>query len=231
MPPKEDGTTGEDNVHDAGEQQHDAGDTGEKTEANPNAQHFDAMRGIVKDMKAELSDVRNENAQLRNAILNPQQKEKDPFEGRDETDYPTIAEMRANDARLRKELQKDKEAFKKETTLSSFLSSTPDYDKIMNEYGKHLPLKVREFYRKYKNDPDAMGAAYEACKDGSAFQKANMTTQEHENTRRASENMRRPGAGSSSGSGGTLSLANKLKNMTSQERLDYSDECVRKGGR
>jgi hypothetical protein len=221
--------TGDENVQDAAGQQ-DAAESsgGSSSETNPNANDFSSMRSSLKDMKGENSMLRNELLELRSAVSGMQQKpEEEPFAGRDESDYLTIAEKKASDKALRAEFKQGKEDIERKTQVSSFLSAHPDYKETMKEYGKQLPDGLRSFLAKYPNDPDVMIAAYEACKDGSARTRKNLSSEMGDNAKRAAENMNKPGAGSSAGSGGTISLAHKLKNMTPDERLAFSDECIR----
>jgi NAD(P)H-nitrite reductase large subunit len=143
----------------------------------------------------------------------------------------TIAEQRQREAALLKKMENEKSSLEEKTRLIGFLSSTPDYEKTLDKYGKSLPLKLRTFLAKHPNDPDAMAAAYEACKDSSTYMKEHSSVKQHDNAKRAAENMSKPGSGSSTGSGGSVSLSNKLKSMTRAERIAWSDKCIREGGR
>jgi len=231
----EENVTGEDdtNVQDAVEQQDAAGQSGE-TSRNPNAEDFRGMRNSMKEMKGENSTLRNELLQLRQTltqISTPQQKTIDPFEGRDETDYLTIAEQRKREEVMRNDMLQEKTSLLRQSQALAFQGSNPDYSEVMEKYGKQLPIKTRQYLLRNPSDPEAMEAAYDMCKSSAAFYKDSLVSKEHGNVKRAAENMSKPGAGSSAGSGGTVSLVNKLKNMTKAERLSYSDKCISGGGR
>ena len=210
--------------------QQEAADSGESSGNNPNADDFRNMRQALKEMKGEVLAARNETAQVREALSTPKVVEEDPFDGRDGTDYLTIDEQRKRERNLLNKFNQGKEELEKKTREIAFLSSHPDYEDTLNKYGKSLPAQLRRFLARNPTDPEAMEAAYAACKDCSAYYRDHLSTVEHENVKKAAENMSKPGAGSSAGSGGTVSLINKLKNMTKEERLAFSNRCIRERG-
>ena len=211
--------------------QQDAAGSGEPSEkTNPNAEDFKGMRNSMKEMKGENAALRGEIAQLRQALTAPPPKAKDPFDGRDGSDYLTIDEQRQREQALLNKFNQGKQQLEQQTLVMSFLSSHPDYEETMNKYGKSLPSQLRRFLARNPQDPEAMQAAYAACKDSSAYYRDHLSDAQHDNVKRAQENMSKPGAGSSSGSGGTVSLVNKLKNMTKEERIAYSNRCIQEGG-
>ena len=199
-------------------------------DTNPNADDFRSMRGVLKEMKGELSALRGENTQLRQSLTTPAKVSK-PFEGRDSTDYLTIAEQQEREDVMMAAMKQEKEALMLQTKAVGFFSAHSDYEQVMDKYAKTLPIELREFLVRYPGDPDAMKAAYATCKKSTEYMRDNAPKGDHDNARRASENMGKPGAGSSAGSGGTVSLANKLSSMTKEERVAWSDRCIREGGR
>lgn len=227
----------EDNAQEAAGQQDAAGKSGDPS-SNNDSDDFKSLRNVVKDVKGENTEIKGQNAMLQSevnelrSIVSEMQNDKpkdEPFAGRDETDYITIAEQKAGDKALRADLDKEKVEIRREMKVEAFLDSHSDYKETMNKYGKLLPERLRLFLAKYPKDPDVMGAAYEACKNSPAYTKETMSTATHDNVKRIAENMNKPGAGSSTGSGGAISLANKLKNMTPDERVEFSDKCIREG--
>jgi len=169
-------------------QQEAAEETGASPETtNPNANDFRGMRGALKDMKDENSALRSEIMKMTQSFTQTQEKQVDPFDGRDETDFLTIAEQRQREKALRNDMLQEKTTLETKTKVIGFLSSHPDYEETMNEYGKTLPLKLRTFLLKHPGDPDAMEAAYETCKDGPKYIRDHAVNAEHDNAKRAAE--------------------------------------------
>lgn len=156
-------------------------------------------------MAEQSSELRTLRAEL-NALRNPVVKEKE-FDGKDDDDLSTIAD-------LKKAFSQADQKHSEQLAELRAKAKYPDFEKIVSNYGKKLPESVRSAIM-HSSDPYA--AAYEACKDSTAYYKDQLSNVKHDYAKKAEDNLKKPGSASSAGNNGTVSQGSVYKNMSLAE--------------
>jgi len=174
-----------------------------------------AANEALRSQSQELKQLRVELDQYRSSQDAP--KKKGYFDGRDKDDIPTFGEVE----NVLAERERTYQASLQELNIRS---SYPDYNDVVNKYGKMLPESVK---RGIINSPNPYLAAYEACKDSSSYYKDQIANIQHPDAKRVTDNMQKPGNASAIGNSGTLGKASYYENLSENVILEMSNRFIR----
>jgi len=169
--------------------------------------------GHIKDLQAELAQIRGSQK----VTSQQQQKAQSLFEGREEDDILTVAD-------LKKALKQQDTEYQQKISELSIKSQYSDYTDVVEKYGKQLPDAIKQAII---NAPNPHEVAYLACKESAAYYKDQLMSNKHADAKKASDNLNKPGSASSVGGSGVLSKASIYENMSDAELIARSENIIR----
>jgi len=174
----------------------------------------DKERDRAYKAEQELAVLRDRMSRLeqeREAAARPK-REKD-----DILDYGSYEEdMNAREQKYQQMIQNQEQKLMKLEAKAEH----PDLDKVISKYGKQLSPAVAQACMNAQNP---YLAAYEACRTSEAYYKDQMKDQEHEYSKRAEANAKKPQNPAKVGSKGALKHAQDYAKMSHAELVAMGD--------
>ena len=176
-----------------------------------------SQKETIDNQSALLNALKKEMDDLRGKREKPETKAPtDPFDGRDNDDLLTVADVRKAFKDLNGQWQS---AYSELSAKSQY----GDMDEVINKYGKTLPDSVK--YAVVNSDNPHL-AAYEACVNSSAYYKDQLAGETSRAAKKAEKNLKKPGSASSVGNAGTLSKASYYDTVDDAKLLAESEKYI-----
>jgi hypothetical protein len=192
--------------------------------ANPQSEHFRALREEVGRLKADQDRTKREyEDQLSMLRANvAQHRSVEPpkpakmFEGMDDTDVPTVAE-------IRNEWQRRESDYQARIEELQVQQMHPDYAEVMEKYARPLVQNNPDFIKAIQGADNKALFAYKLAhlaKQAQEFQQQqqqSVVPQINASAQRIVDNSKKPGTLSQAGGQGALSKADYYASMSDQE--------------
>lgn len=197
-------------------------------EANPQAEHFRALREEVDRMRTERdTEKRDYQAQLDMLRVNMAQKsdaapERRFLDGLKDDDVPSVAE-------LRKEMEQRESNYQSRIEELQVAQSHPDYAEVIEKFALPLVKLKPHLAEGLQGARNKALFAYELGKMAQAMQQQNIPAPVvSETAQRIVENSKKPGTLSQGGGQGALSKADYIANMSDEEFYKYASKNLDK---
>lgn len=187
-------------------------------DANPQAEHFRALREEVDRIKAEReAEKREHQLQLEMLRANQIQQPKPPesterkfLDGMNENDVPNVGE-------LRREWERKEADYQSRLEELQVAQAHPDYAEVLDKYLVPLLREKPHLARGIQASEKPSLMAYELGKMAQQVQERQVATTTSENAQRIVENAKKPGTLSQAGGQGALSKTDYYASMSDQE--------------
>lgn len=197
----------------------------EQPSANPQSEHFRALREEVDRIKAEREAEKREHQLqldlLRANLAPPQQQpthqtqERKFLDGMKEDDIPNVGE-------LRREWDQKESMYQARLEELQFAQSHPDYAEVLDKFLAPLVKQKPHLARGIQASDHPSLMAYELGKMAQQMQERRETTVVSENAQRIVDNARKPGTLSQAGGQSALSQADYYASMSDREFMKFA---------
>lgn len=196
----------------------------EQPSANPQSEHFRALREEVDRIKAEREAEKREHQlqlDLLRANMVPQQqapqqsRERKFLDGMKEDDIPNVGE-------LRREWDQKESMYQARLEELQFAQSHPDYAEVLEKFVAPLVKQKPHLARGIQASDHPSLMAYELGKMYQQTQERREATTVSENAQRIVENAKKPGTLSQAGGQSALSQADYYASMSDREFMKFA---------
>lgn len=193
-------------------------------EANPQSEHFRALREEVDRIKAERDLEKREHQmqlEMLRANLDHHSRENQPkksenfFDGLNDDDIPNVGE-------LRKEWARKEEMYQERLEELSVAQNYPDYAEVLEKYLTPLIKQKPHFAEMIRNSQNKAYTAYEIGLMAKQMEGTKAQATKSVNAQRIVENSKKPGTLSQAGGQSTLSKADYFASMSDGEFLKFA---------
>lgn len=200
------------------------GDEAGESIANPQAEHFKALREEIEEIKAKRA-ADNEEYQLQLAMLRANQQptieKKKMFEGMDGSDVPNVDE-------IRREWEERESGYNQRIEELEVQKQYPDYEAVIREFIPQLKIKEPNLINGIERANNPALSAYLLCKKEQRIQeltkKASDPPTRSAKADRMIENSRKPRTLSQAGGQGALSQADYYASMSDKEFMEFASK-------
>lgn len=200
-------------------------------EANPQSEHFRALREELNRMKAEKElEKREHQMQIDMLRANVESRhksedknsEKKFFEGLTREDMPNVGEIEDAWARREEAYRQREEAYQQRLEELTVAQTYPDYAEVLEKYLTPLIRQKPHFAEMIKSSQNKAYTAYEIGLMAKHMEGNKAQTIKSDNAQRIVENSRKPGTLSQAGGQSTLSKADYFASMSDSEFLKFA---------
>jgi len=193
--------------------------------SNPQAENFRALREEVDRIKAEReADRRDHQVQLEMLRANSQQIQPKPepkaermFEGMDDTDVPSVREIRQEWDKREATYQQSLTNYQLRLEELQVQQMHPDYAEVIEKFALPLVKQKPHLAEGLQGASNKALFAYELGKMAQQMQAQAVAPQRNENAERMVANSKKPGTLSQAGGQAALSKADYYASMSDQE--------------
>ena len=208
----------------------------EEPRINPQAEHFRQLREEVDRIKAEReADKREHQLQLEmlRANSNRQQEYKPPapqkkaFEGMQDDDVPSVAEIRKEWSHLENERKQQESNYQARLEELQVQQMYPDYAEVIEKFALPLVKQKPHIAEGIQGASNKALMAYEIGKMAQQMQQAQAQAQppvRSESAKRIVENSKKPGTLSQAGGQAALSQADYFASMSDKEFIKFASK-------
>jgi len=153
----------------------------------------------------------------------PQQAQKSYFEGRERDDYANIHDV---ESYVNNALGAKAQEFKSTIEQLQLQAKDPNYKSVIEKYQQHLSPAMKDLILRSENP---WTTAYEAVTNSAAYYRDQLSSQQHPDARRITENARKPQTVSGVSQASSLSEASRYENMSDDELIAMGNRFARGG--
>jgi len=153
----------------------------------------------------------------------PQQAQKSYFDGRERDDYANIHDV---ESYVNNALGAKAQEFKSTIEQLQLQAKDPNYKSVIEKYQQHLSPAMKDLILRSENP---WTTAYEAVTNSAAYYRDQLSSQQHPDARRITENARKPQTVSGVSQASSLSEASRYENMSDDELIAMGNRFARGG--